>query len=191
MNKPISLVDLDGTLADYTGQLEQDLALIAGPNDPVVNWRRDGMPDWLDRRRKLITNQPGWFAKLPCYQPGFDLLGLAEAIGFECQILTHGPRTNRLAWTDKAIWCDRHVPGRPVHVVSDKSLAYGRVLIDDWPPYFLPWLEHRPRGLVIAPAHPWNEGITHPNVIRYTGDADRAGVIERLTRAAHRKDGED
>jgi len=40
-----------------------------------------------------------------------------------------------------------------------KSLVYGKVLVDDWPDYYLPWLGVRPRGLVTVPAHPWNADV--------------------------------
>lgn len=185
----VALFDLDGTLADYDGQLRRDLQHIAGPDDPPIDWLKYGMPEYLDRRRRVITSQPGWFANLPKHEPGFQLLELAEAIGFEVHILTKGPRGNRAAWSEKVQWCDVHVPGRPIHVVSDKSLSYGRVLVDDWPQYFLPWLAWRPRGLVVAPAHPWNEGVDHTNLIRFTGD-NLEQVRDRLQRSFDRKDGE-
>lgn len=54
-------------------------------------------------------------------------------------------------------------------VGRDKGGTYGRVLVDDYPKYVKDWLKHRPRGLVIMPAHSYNEGFTHPNVIRHDG----------------------
>jgi hypothetical protein len=44
------------------------------------------------------------------------------------------------------------------------------VLVDDYPPYVQRWLAWRPRGRVIMPAHAWNAGFSHPNVLRYAGD---------------------
>jgi len=76
--------------------------------------------------------------------------------------------------------------------MSDQIVAsstYARVLVDDYPPYVLDWLAHRPRGLVIMPAQNYNADVTHPNVIRYDGtNLDR--VIETMTRAFNRKPGE-
>jgi 5'-nucleotidase len=188
--KPIALFDLDGTLADYDEALQRDLKLLAGPNDPVIDEvKRDDWPEWLDNRRKVITSQPGWFKRLNRYAPGFILWMIAEDLGFSNHILTKGPGKNRAAWTEKAEWCDIHVPGRPIHVVTEKSLTYGRVLVDDWPAFFLGWLKWRPRGLVVAPAHPWNAGVEHPNVIRFDG-SNLDAVQKRLEHAYNRQDGE-
>lgn len=185
----IALFDLDGTLADYNTAMLYELRLIAGPDDPPLTGDFDSFPSYLDRRRRLIQSQPGFFRKLKKYKPGFELLKLAESIGFQVEILTKGPKKMRSAWSQKARWCDKHVPDRPVHVVSDKSRSYGRMLVDDWPPYFLPWLAARPRGLVVVPAHPWNEGIEHENLIRYDG-TNLGSVALRMQRAFDRKDGE-
>ena len=73
-------------------------------------------------------------------------------------------------------------------MTQDKSFTYGRVLVDDWPDYVTSWLEHRPRGLVVMPAHPWNVDFNHPNVIRYDGsEHNRKDVRDRLITAASRK----
>ncbi|MGA0270493.1 MAG: hypothetical protein ACO3ME_09370, partial [Ilumatobacteraceae bacterium] len=85
-------------------------------------------------------------------------------------------------------WCREHLPGDLVTISSDKSMVYGRVLMDDWPPYVVPWLKARPRALVILPDRPWNQGFEHPRVIRYTGDNDDV-VFEALKLAFIRPDG--
>jgi len=54
-----------------------------------------------------------------------------------------------------------------VTLTEDKGLVYGKVLVDDWPPYIERWLTWRPRGLVIMPARRWNATFTHPQVLRY------------------------
>lgn len=192
MNQPIALFDLDGTLADYDSTLRKGLEAIAGPDDPPIKdiLREDEPAEWFVRRMSLITRQPGWFRHLPIYRPGFELLSMARSFGFEINILTKGPRANRHAWTEKVEWCDEHMPGVPTHIVSDKAISYGRVLVDDWVPYGEPWLKWRKRGLLILPAHPWNEGFEHPNAIRYTGD-NFIEVSARLQHAFNRKDGED
>jgi hypothetical protein len=62
------------------------------------------------------------------------------------------------------MWCNKHLPGRQITITMDKSLTYGRVLVDDYPDYALGWLEHRPRGLVIMPKSEACKGFSHNNV---------------------------
>jgi hypothetical protein len=119
-----------------------------------------------------------------------------RALGFELHVLTKGPRSTPNAWSEKVEWCADHLPDANVTVTGDKSLVYGRVLVDDWPPYFTRWLEARPRGLVVCVAHPWNEGFSpggpqaHANVLRYDG-ANREELRRRLARAYERGARED
>ncbi len=114
-----------------------------------------------------------------------------RALGFELHVLTKGPRSTPNAWSEKVEWCAEHLPDANVTVTGDKSLVYGRVLVDDYPPYFTRWLEVRPRGLVVCVAHPWNEGFAkggaqaHPSVLRYDGE-NRAELRQRLARAYER-----
>ena len=74
-------------------------------------------------------------------------------------------------------------------------MVYGRVLFDDWPPYFEKWLAVRPRGLVVCLAHPWNAAFAkggpkeHPNVVRYDG-SDVLELRYALERAQGRAPGE-
>lgn len=64
------------------------------------------------------------------------------------------------------------------------ELRYGAVLVDDWPEYIRRWLENRPRGLVIMPAHEHNAGFNHPNVVRYDGTNKDEVKARMLTRFA-------
>lgn len=187
MQSPIALFDLDDTLADYEGAHRRGQEQIASPYDfeRLRTIKRGEEPDWYEERRRMITGQPGWFRELRHRDEGFALFNLAKTIGFSNHILTKGPGRRRQAWTEKAEWCDLHVPGCPVHVVSDKGLVYGRVLVDDWPPYGLAWLEWRKRGLLVLPAQSWNEGFEHPNAIRFTGD-NYFEVRERMKAAFYR-----
>tara|TARA_Y100000310_G_C20512920_1_gene729762 strand:+ start:436 stop:588 length:153 start_codon:yes stop_codon:yes gene_type:complete len=47
-------------------------------------------------------------------------------------------------------------------ITEDKGIVYGKVLVDDYPCYIKRWLENRPRGLVIMPAHSYNRDFEHP-----------------------------
>lgn len=192
--RAIALVDLDGTLADYDRQLRRDLDRFASPHEPPIGGvlgsglgraKRREM-EYLDRRRELITSQPGWFATLPKFKLGWDVLAILRELDYRIEILTQGPLYKPEAWKDKLEWCHRHVPFMDgITITRNKGLAYGRVLVDDWPEYALKWLAWRPRGLVVMPAHRHNEDFRHPQVIRYDGTnlkAVRAGLVKARNR---------
>jgi 5'-nucleotidase len=172
----ILLVDMDGTLFDYEGQLRFDLQRLASPVEPNVFTDRsidlwDEKYPYIKARSDLIKSVPGWWRTLPKFQLGWDVYWTAMDIGFCCKILTKGPNSKSLAWKEK-LECIRDHFGEdmPVDIVGkDKSGVYGRVLVDDYPTYMEDWLKHRPRGLGIMPAHPYNKGYKSPRVIRYDG----------------------
>lgn len=161
----VALVDMDGTLCDYYGQLTRDLEALRSPADPPP----DADAPWQRAREAAIRRQPGWWRGLPRLPLGFDVLTELQALRFEVHVLTKGPVSAPSAWTEKLEWCQQHLPGVPVTITMDKGLVYGKVLVDDYPPYVLRWLTWRPRGLVVMPAQPWNADFTHPSVLRYDG----------------------
>ena len=169
--KPLALVDLDSTLADFDGSMRELLAPLMSPDEPP-EWMEssfeDGIPA-MKARRRLVKKIPGFWRNLKRYEPGFEIVEELRFLDFDLHILTKAPSHNSDAWSEKIEWCRQHIPGVPVTISQDKSLVYGRVLVDDYPDYFMPWLNHRPRGLVIAPAHPWNDGVEHDRVYRYVG----------------------
>jgi 5'-nucleotidase len=123
-------------------------------------------------------------------ESGLTIWNLTTELGFEHMILTKGPTASLVAWTAKVEWLHEHFGRVPVTITTDKSLTYGRVLVDDFPPYVSAWLKHRPRGLVVMPAQPWNKGYEHPQVIRYDG-TNLDQVRERLIAARDRTSGEE
>jgi hypothetical protein len=78
-------------------------------------------------------------------------------------------------------WCNKYLKEyiKGVTITNDKGLVYGKVLVDDFPDYIISWLKHRPRGLIIMPAHDFNKDFKHPNVVRYDG-TNIEEVKERL-----------
>jgi hypothetical protein len=152
-------------------------------------------PAHIEARRKLISSVPGFWRTLPKLQDGFDLVEDAREIGFGLHMLTKGPVSSANAWSEKLLWAQEHIPDAPVTVTMRKSLVYGRVLFDDYPPYFVEWLAVRKRGLVVCVAQAWNREyevggkLEHPNVIRYDG-TNRAAVRVRLQAAYDRTGGE-
>jgi 5'(3')-deoxyribonucleotidase len=186
----IALFDLDGSLADYSGQMLRDMQRLAGPEEPPLTpenlWERDDLPH-LRARMTLIMAQPGWWSGLAPIEAGFRVLNAARDAGFRIHVLTKGPRAHPRAWAEKLEWVQEHIgPDADITTTMDKGLVYGRVLYDDYPAYLERWLQHRPRGLGIMPAAPGNAGFSHPNVLRWTGenfDEVRAALAHALSRA--------
>jgi hypothetical protein len=162
----VALIDLDGTLADYDGAMRRDMSLISAPGETIA-WY-DGAPPHMKARKTLIQDQPGWWLNLEPLPLGMKVFEMIGAFGFSRMVLTKGPlKRNSHAWSEKVQWCKKHIPDTPVTIAADKGLVYGKVLMDDFPEYVERWLEWRPRGLVLMPAWPWNEGFSHPNVVRF------------------------
>jgi 5'(3')-deoxyribonucleotidase len=178
--EPIAQIDLDGTLADYDGAMRRDMRLLQSPGEPIWQRSMQDDPEYIKERINLIRRQPGWWERLDRYPPGFEILSELRALKFKCCVLTKGPMTASASWTEKVRWCQMHVPDLTITVTQDKGMVYGKVLVDDWPDYVTRWLEWRPRGLVVMPAHPWNESFRHANVLRYEGEQSLSELRERL-----------
>jgi len=194
MSNRIALVDMDGTLVDYDGVMRRDLEKLRSPGEPEYEPSPGGdFPDWLEARRRVISLQPGWWRALPRLEMGFDILGALRTHGFAIHVLTKGPSRKPAAWSEKVEWCRTHLPPEvEITITENKSIAYGRVLVDDWPPYFMGWLARRPRGVVIVSAQSWNEGVEQMapgNIFRY--DQSKLGSLHTLLQAVRdRADGE-
>lgn len=178
MKKPVALVDLDGTLADFDGAMRRDLQRMLSPGEtPLLAHDDEDMFPHIRERRRFIKHQPDWWANLEKLHHGFLIVDLLRSLDFKLHILTRGPKHHASAWEQKVRWVRQHVPDASITITLDKSLTYGRVLVDDWPEYVTPWLKHRPRGLVVMPPQPWNRDFPeHPQVVR----ADSAELYARL-----------
>lgn len=187
------LFDMDGSLADYVGQLLKDLEELRSPEEPELHdvWKAEERHKHIKKRMKLIKAQPGWWLDLPPIENGLRVFREAARIGFVNHILTKGPKAHSPAWTEKHQWCALHLgEDVPVTVTSDKSLFYGKFLYDDFPDYAAKWLLHRPRGLVIMPENPWNTHFKHPQCVKWNG-TNWDEVVRALNIAFNRKHGED
>lgn len=202
MKSQIALFDMDGTLFDYDGQLRKDLEALRSPQESLPDNLHDESIPWLKVRMQLIKSQSGWWRNLPKFQLGWDIYELARSMAFDCHVLTKGPWSKPQAWAEKLECIQHHFENNiGIDIVSDsvgpdgkrvvgaKSNRYGKILVDDWPPFVMDWLSNRPRGLVIMPAHDYNADFTHPRAIRYDGTN-----IEKVRRAFEivkkREDGE-
>ncbi|MFO0875624.1 MAG: hypothetical protein U0575_16895 [Phycisphaerales bacterium] len=166
----IVLFDIDGTLADYEGAMRRDLRRLSAPGEPQYELHDHAAPAYFGARLDFIKGQPGWWRELPRLQHGFDILEVARELGAEIQILTTGPHNTPSAWMEKVQWCHANVGERSkVTVTEEKSLVFGKILVDDTPDYHRAWLERHPHGWGVMPVAPTNAGFTHPRVVRYDG----------------------
>jgi 5'-nucleotidase len=170
--KPRALVDLDGTLAGYAERLREDELKLMSPEEPprLAHDDEDKYP-YVKERRRLIKSKPNWWFNLPRIERGFRIVRMMQELKFRISVLTRGPKPTPLAWSEKVMWCrvqPELVKAHTIVMDDEKAVVYGRVLMDDWVPYIIPWLKVRPRGLVILPDQPWNQGFSHPQVIRHT-----------------------
>jgi hypothetical protein len=170
----IGLFDLDGSLADYAGQLKKDLSNVLGSTDldklnELGVWAVDELEPFKSLIR-LIRHQPNWWKNLSLLGNGLVIFQLTEQIGFKNHILTKGPKHYPQAWKEKVEWC-QNVFGTniDIHITSDKGMVYGKFLYDDYPDYMLRWLSRRPRGLGIMPVNEFNKDFIHPQVIKWDG----------------------
>lgn len=181
--KPLALFDLDGTMADWDGAMRRDLEVFQKPNDPPLPYVLDtNSAPWRDRA-SIIKGQIGWWRNLAPLQDGIDLLKMTQDLGFKVQVLTKGPKRFPLAWSEKVQWCQQHMPGIGVNIVMNKENYYGRVLVDDYVAYVDKWLDRRPRGLVIMPDRPWNQGYEHERCVRYRDRDTLQGEIREALQA--------
>ena len=162
----VALVDMDGTLCDYEGSLKKELSKCLS---------QDGVDIWDKKYKYLrdtIKRVPGFWKNMSIISNGWTVKAMLEMNGFDLHILTKGPHNNPEAWKEKLEWCRKNLGDVSVTITENKSLVYGRILFDDYPDYCESWLKHRPRGLVLMPAHSYNEGFDeeYPDqVVRVTG----------------------
>jgi len=186
----IALIDLDGTLCNYDFAMQRDLDSLLSPREKryVIGLHKKH-PPYIVSRMDLIKSNGEWWENLPRFELGFDVLCLLKKYNFYISVLTQGPRSSPSAWSHKVLWCKKQIPEMDITITRRKSLVYGKILVDDYIPYIEQWLKSHPRGLVIMPAHEWNQNFVHPNVIRY--DGNNLKEIERAVKIAkNRKSGE-
>jgi len=170
-SRRIALIDLDGVLVDYDKGMLESLKKMHSPLEPLLenytNWH--DTPYYLFQRMELIKSNGEWWENLPKFKLGFDVLDILKELDYYISILTQGPKRHPTAWSNKLRWCHKNVPDLDVTITRNKSIVYGRVLVDDYPEYIEGWLAHRPRGLVVMPANVQNKDFIHSNLIRYDG----------------------
>lgn len=181
----VALFDMDGTLCDYNQGMLRALESLYGPNEDQISEEHfHSAPDYIRNRIELIRSRESFWTDLERFQLGWDVLPIAEELGFRTMILTQGPRNHPEALSGKLRWLHTHLPDIDFTLTRDKGLVYGRVLVDDYPKYIDRWLTWRKNGVVIMPAQEVNEDYSHPQVVRYDG-SNLDEVRERMAGALH------
>lgn len=179
----VALVDMDGTLCDFRGALDRDIAA-------VLNGRGYNVcvPACVVQEIEyLIRGQAGWYRNLKPIPFGFEIVRLLQSIGFRIMIMTKSSKESKNAWSEKVAWIAEHLPEADVTVTQDKGLVYGKILVDDYPNHFLRWMEHRPRGKVVMPVQPWNKDVgSRPNLHPVSSKADLEAITPMLKAAFER-----
>jgi 5'-nucleotidase len=185
----IAMFDMDGTLCDFHTAFHRDMAALRAPGEETYSDYHNpaNLPAHINRRVELVMGQTGWWLSLKPLEDGLTIYRLALEIGFKPQILTKGSRTAANCWTEKYLWIRNNIDPMfhqgervvDVTITQNKSNHYGRVLVEDYPPFVEGWLKHRPRGLVVLMDRDYNREFQHPQVVRYTGN-NLEEVRERL-----------
>lgn len=180
-HKKIALIDLDNTVADHETKIQHNIHEILGSHAVTLP------PAVLENVKYLIKNTPGWWAELQPLTRGMAIVDMLRRIGFRLTICSKGPSRSVNAWTEKVQWVQKYIPDADIVLTQDKSLIYGRILVDDWPDYIKPWLEARPRGIVLMPATPSNKRFRHPRVFRIDTYEDLEAVRPVLQKVYNRR----
>ncbi len=171
----IALIDMDGTIADYEFAMQAEYDKLLAPGEQIYwyasrKYGRSSWPDHLWNRMDLIKRKPGFWRNMPVHELGYEIIQILREYEFQLNIATQGPSTKSLAWAEKLEWVRSadFLHDASVHITENKSLLYGKILVDDWPPFALDWLVYRPRGLVVMPEAHYNHDIQHPQILRYS-----------------------
>lgn len=188
---PIGLIDLDGSVTNFDKAMQAGLQALRSPGeDATLDEKSYEDVPHMRARRQLLKSQPGFWRNLEPMPLGLQVVEEMRRQNFRLHVLSKGPISVPAAWMEKVEWCHRHLPDVKITLTEDKSLQYGRVLLDDWPPYIEAWLSRRPRGFVIAVAQPWNVDIEQRfpgRVQRYDGSPTSFQLMQiNILEARHR-----
>lgn len=166
----IALFDMDGTLVDFDKGMYEALLPLYSPDEEVLEPPFWDSPEHIRSRIDMIMERDVWWRNLEPIKLGMDFLKEAQKIGYEVHILTQGPHSIGVAWKEKVDWVRTHLGDVDITVTRNKGLVYGKILVDDYPPYLDKWLKWRNRGLCIIPHNEHNKDYEHEQTLRLSGD---------------------
>lgn len=106
IEKPIGLVDLDGTYLNYMGAIRRDLDKLRSPFEPLTETLIPHKePDYIKARMDMIRSSSEWWENLEPLKTGIEMVNLLHNIGFRVVVCTQGPKKNAEAWKGKLLCC--------------------------------------------------------------------------------------
>ena len=100
MNDRIAWFDMDGSLFDFDGHMRESLVPLCSSEEKQLVmttglWELEEASPQIKARMELIKAVPGWWRTMPPLETGFTVFRMAQSIGFDCRILTKGPKSVR------------------------------------------------------------------------------------------------
>jgi 5'-nucleotidase len=187
MGKPILLLDMDGTGAQFDAYLYSVLY----QRYPDVEWKpisehtepyfRKNYPD--EQRANIIhktQSEAGFFKNLPPEEGFPQAIQEMFDLGYEPYICSRPLLSNPTCAMDKYIWVKEHLGpsmARRVFLAVDKTCVVGDVLIDDYP--MIEGHIQPPSWVHIVFDRPYNRGVPGHRLKRWS---DWRAVVEGALR---------
>ncbi len=141
-HRNIVLVDLDNTVADFDRGMEiflrklhPDVQIIPACDRRTFWYQRD-YPEKLHPLMQGIYNSHGFYADLLPIEGAIEAINEMSKDGIEVMLCSANLRDNPYCASEKHAWVGRYL-GRDfverLILSTDKTMVYGRVLIDDNP----------------------------------------------------------
>lgn len=145
MSDRIALFDMDETIVDFTGPLRERLARTFSPGEEMPP-DLFNMPMHMYERIQAIKKEPGFWRNLPPLAWGMELMSIFREKGYEIHIVSKGPTTGAIAWSEKVEWVEEHLTDVTLHLTQNKAMIQGDVFIEDRWDFLKAWLTRNPRG---------------------------------------------
>lgn len=149
----IALFDMDETIVNFTGPLRERLRKTFSPGEEMPP-DLFNMPTHMYERIQAIKKEPGFWRNLPPLEWGMDLIEIFRAKGYEIHIVSKGPTTGAIAWSEKVEWVQTHLTHITLHLTQNKSMIHGDVFIEDRWDFLSQWLLRNKGGKGIMNTRP-------------------------------------
>jgi len=171
--KKIVLFDMDDTLCDYRGKILMDVnKQIGTKNIEEIDPFNNQLSPEIRGAIKEIRRGGDWWNNIPIIQSGLALWHYFGLLGIERHILTKAPfgKEDSNGWAEKFEWYKKFLPeAKNFTETLDKEYVFGDIIVDDWTPYIIPWLNRWKTSVAIIPELDYNREFKHERAIHYSG----------------------